>query len=303
VGSLSSREGGKHILAATHLVGRGDHAQLVVLHARVSRDHARISWMGSAWTIRDLASRNGTFVDGERLTPGVDFPLRRGATIGFGVTDGDDVWTLADDSAPAAGARDVATGEVVSASAQMLALPSDEAPELVIVRSDDVWEIDNESGRRLVNGDRVVAAGRTFELILPEAVPQTEVGPQAGLVDAELIFRVARDEEFVELDVARKQDVFRVAPRSFHYLLATLARIRLTDRDSGHAGSEEGWVHMDDLRDKLRSDSSRINLDIFRARRQFADLGFRDATALVERRRGLGTVRLGVKKVRVSVLA
>ena len=34
----------------------------------VSRNHAQISWTGSNWSIADLASTNGLFVNGARVT-------------------------------------------------------------------------------------------------------------------------------------------------------------------------------------------------------------------------------------------
>ena len=49
------------------VVGRGSGAGLVVDDASVSRGHARIGFDGARWTIRDLDSRNGTYVDGRRV--------------------------------------------------------------------------------------------------------------------------------------------------------------------------------------------------------------------------------------------
>ncbi|MCA9692008.1 MAG: sigma 54-interacting transcriptional regulator [Nannocystaceae bacterium] len=49
------------------LVGRGGSATLVLDDASVSRAHARIGFDGARWTVEDLGSRNGTFVDGRRV--------------------------------------------------------------------------------------------------------------------------------------------------------------------------------------------------------------------------------------------
>lgn len=55
-------------LHATDLVvGRGGEADLVIDDASVSRAHARIGYDGARWSIQDLGSRNGTYVDGRRL--------------------------------------------------------------------------------------------------------------------------------------------------------------------------------------------------------------------------------------------
>lgn len=49
-------------------IGRGDGLELVLGSPRVSKVHAEIIEDGSAWLIRDLQSRNGTFVNGERVS-------------------------------------------------------------------------------------------------------------------------------------------------------------------------------------------------------------------------------------------
>ncbi|NVB81218.1 MAG: FHA domain-containing protein [Kofleriaceae bacterium] len=52
----------------------------------VSRQHAALERSGGVWTIRDLESKNGTYLDGERrseftLTPGVEIELGRAKLI------------------------------------------------------------------------------------------------------------------------------------------------------------------------------------------------------------------------------
>ena len=59
----------------------------VVLHDRyVSGRHARLRWDGSAWSIEDLGSRNGTFVDGRRCEAHVPQTAPLGAMIQIGDT-------------------------------------------------------------------------------------------------------------------------------------------------------------------------------------------------------------------------
>lgn len=48
-------------------VGRGDANTIMLSSARVSRNHARIEWNGNNFTIRDMSSSNGTFVNGQRV--------------------------------------------------------------------------------------------------------------------------------------------------------------------------------------------------------------------------------------------
>jgi hypothetical protein len=54
-------------------------------------------------------------------------------------------------------------------------------------------------------------------------------------------------------------------------------------------------VHAPDL----ATDELRLNVDVFRARKQFAALGIQGAANIVDRRTGTGRIRLGVERVEV----
>lgn len=55
--------------------------------AKVSRRHARIQYLNNQFTIEDLGSTNGTFVNrGARLLPGNKQPLKNGDEIIVGKT-------------------------------------------------------------------------------------------------------------------------------------------------------------------------------------------------------------------------
>jgi hypothetical protein len=83
LGYLIDGFGEPHALSgARTVVGRRNDAELAVLHASVSRDHAEIRHDGTAWQLRDLGSRNGTHVDGRQLQ-GRE-ALREGARVRFG---------------------------------------------------------------------------------------------------------------------------------------------------------------------------------------------------------------------------
>lgn len=65
-----------------NLLGRDAEARVHLDHPSVSRRHARISIHQSTAMLEDLASRNGTFLDGRRVTRPVE--LRAGAILGLG---------------------------------------------------------------------------------------------------------------------------------------------------------------------------------------------------------------------------
>jgi pSer/pThr/pTyr-binding forkhead associated (FHA) protein len=64
-------------------IGRGEDMDIVIDNASVSRRQARVH-MGAdgRWTVEDLSSANGTFLNGERLA--APSPLARGDEISFG---------------------------------------------------------------------------------------------------------------------------------------------------------------------------------------------------------------------------
>ncbi|GIV17638.1 MAG: hypothetical protein KatS3mg022_3073 [Armatimonadota bacterium] len=61
-------------------------ADVLLSDPSVSRSHARIIVQNGAVTIEDVGSTNGTFVNGQKLTPQVAVPLSDGAEVTFGGT-------------------------------------------------------------------------------------------------------------------------------------------------------------------------------------------------------------------------
>ncbi len=55
-----------HAITTKTSIGRKHDGELVVLASSVSREHAEVRKNDAGWHIRDLGSRNGTFVDGTR---------------------------------------------------------------------------------------------------------------------------------------------------------------------------------------------------------------------------------------------
>lgn len=64
------------------MLGRGVDCDIVILGSTVSRRHARISTSEIHSVLEDLGSRNGTFVNGDRLS--APHPLHDGDQIGLG---------------------------------------------------------------------------------------------------------------------------------------------------------------------------------------------------------------------------
>ncbi len=49
-------------------IGRGSECNIVLPERQVSREHVRISYDGQLYTLHDLGSKNGTFLNGQRLS-------------------------------------------------------------------------------------------------------------------------------------------------------------------------------------------------------------------------------------------
>jgi pSer/pThr/pTyr-binding forkhead associated (FHA) protein len=79
--SLVDAWGCAHALADGTKLGRDPRADLAVLHASVSSEHATMKVENGAWHIVDNASRNGTEVNDQRVT---DAPVTNGAQIRLG---------------------------------------------------------------------------------------------------------------------------------------------------------------------------------------------------------------------------
>lgn len=71
-------------LAPGVIIGRrGHYAGVFAPFGDVSGNHARIDQNGNQWTVTDIGSTNGTFVNGEQLQPNVPKVISIGDTIRF----------------------------------------------------------------------------------------------------------------------------------------------------------------------------------------------------------------------------
>lgn len=265
----------------------------------VSGEHAALIWSGVRWEVRDLGSRNGTFVNGARLDAGAAVGLKQGSEVCFGHADS--AFVIDDVSAPSVVAIAVDDGELRAAADGMLALPSDDLPEVVVFADGrGGWCIDDGDGSALVSDGRVVkAAGRSWRLRVPEIAPGTAAVDDGPTLDTvSLVFAVSRDEEHVQISVRHRGTETVLESREHAYVLVTLARERLEDADEPLA--EQGWVDRDRLLKMVMLDGNALNVAIYRARRQLAAAGVDGAAGIVEVRRGQR--RIGLEPGRVEVV-
>jgi hypothetical protein len=120
------------------------------------------------------------------------------------------------------------------------------------------------------------------------------------LQESGLAFCVSANEEYVHLSLRIGGRAFDLGARNHNYLLLTLARRRLRDKGAGVSDDGCGWVDLDEWSHDATLCPPRLNLDVFRIRKQFAAHGVVDAHGVIERRLPTRQIRLGVAHVHIA---
>lgn len=310
VGVLTERGSGTaHPLTRHQVVGRSSTANLQINETRISGRHAAIRWDGSCWELKDLDSRNGTFLRGSRLVPGATVALAVGDEVAFGGLD--NAYVLDDASAPVLGAMLVKkNGEAaLRLDNGLCVLPTAEAPELTIFRDaqGNWWREsdDNPEATLLVEGEQLTVGGEKFGFtsnLLGEQTSATEIGePQLYLADLALEFVVSDDEECVEVTAKSRERTIVFGNKSAFYLLLTLARARLhRSLPRVTETNEGGWISVDTLQSLLGVSREQINVDVCRIRQAFRQRGVCDPAAIIDRKNHLvriGTALLSIRQL------
>lgn len=282
------------------LVGRSPACGLQLRDPHASGEHATFTWTGWHWELKDLGSRNGTFVDGSRLDAGAAVKLQAGARIAFG--DPSQPWELSDDEAPRTMAVHLVSGELREAEGDLLVLPTDDQPELSIYQdATGQWLEENLEGQvRSIKDQEVVQTSQgAWQVQLPfvdEGTPLMQV--RLALDTLSIRFAVSQDEERVEMTLLHRGMEIPLEPREHGYVLLTLARAR--EADSALAPEARGWLDREELERMLAMDSNALNVAIHRARQQLSRAGVSNAAAIVEvrrKQRRLGTDRFQITKL------
>jgi hypothetical protein len=280
------------------LIGRAASAQLRIGLPSVSSQHAVISWSSSGWCIRDLASRNGTYLNGKRL-PHEARTVRLSKDDELTFAEPDESWLLWDDAAPSAQLSDE-RGDVIELSpGASTGVPSDDAPLAFVLEDGTCWYLESAHGERteLCDGQLVAIGQRRYLVHLPEVSTSTpeagEPAPDATIARVRLRIRVAANEEAaaLEVELAGRSHAFPL--RAHFYLLAILARQRIAD-SARRDLQREGWVSVERAMQELGlAAPESVAVLAHRCRKALERIGCRDTPRLIERQRG-GLLRLGV---------
>lgn len=77
------------LLKSGGIIGRknGDYLEIFSCQPYVSSTHARLDFNSGRWTITDLDSTNGTFINGEQIAPNTPTPFSKGDIITLATTN------------------------------------------------------------------------------------------------------------------------------------------------------------------------------------------------------------------------
>ncbi|WP_431262131.1 FHA domain-containing protein [Roseateles chitinivorans] len=296
---IHSASGRRIVLLPQHVFGRDRGASTVLDDGEASRLHASIRWTGTAWELRDH-SRNGTTVDGWRIPYNSAVELKPGQALIFGV-DGASAWRVQDLERPGPLLLSVDGQEAISLARSTLLPETDAASVSIVQEGDGTWLCTSEDGMRaLQEGDEIAVDGRRwrFHSGFGQITEEVATTQQTTCVTR---FDVSLDEEHVTLRLSHGDRELDLGERTHHYVLLTLARLRVDDATRGLPPSEQGWVYQDRLAKMLGLDSAHLNIQIFRLRRQLAQALGQDVAppALIQRRRGalrMGDVAMEIRR-------
>lgn len=270
-------------LVSAVLVGRGASCLLRMEEASVSSEHALLTWDGEKWRVRDLDSKNGTFVNGVSLASGTVRALSERDTLRFGSSA---EWVLDSDEPPTLLALAVGDRRAVEPEDGILGIPTPAAPSAaawIDASGNTILEVDEEA--RAIHEPTLVYLESPW-LVFPALPRDATPVVGAGLVfgDATLVFLVSDGEEDVELRVRQGGRDIGLGVREAYYVLMVLARARL--EDANVPLDQRGWVSRDRLARMLRRSSAVVNVQVHRARRALEAAGVVGAGSVVETRRG-----------------
>ena len=126
-------DGEETVLLEAAVLGRADDADIRCSDKRISRQHARFIPTAEGWSIEDLASANGTFMDGQRVK---EFRVTRPAVLRLGDPDGGVVVEVEPVLSESAEPEDPGETVAMAAASVAVAAPSIEQTTSIRVKFD-----------------------------------------------------------------------------------------------------------------------------------------------------------------------
>lgn len=299
---LEDPEGRLITLGSQCLIGRAPHCRVRLVDKRVSWDHARIGWLRDGWWLRDLNSTNGTWVDGKRLGSDDRIALVQGQRLAFGHASL--CYRLESVDVPRFRLRSLLDQRVICPTNTLVGLPSDDEPLLTVSLGARGWSIEEGSQVRLLTDQETIQFGSERWLVelppLTDDIAETGTHREQLLIDARdlsLELRVSADREAIDATVVVAGNSYNLPSRAHHELLLLLVEARIADIKRGLPEDEAGYMTLDEAIRSTAVGINKINLDIFRLRREFEGLGLQDPRQIVERRDARRELRVGTGRL------
>jgi hypothetical protein len=283
-------------------IGRGTNCQLVLdSDGYVSQDHAIVRNDGQGeWLVRDLGSKNGTFLNRRRLVAG-DTRLVAGDTVWFG--DARSAWVF--EPGPPCEllvVRAGCFGEAAPLGELLFALPSTNNPEATFSRRSEQWLLETSASDStiVVDGQAFSAAGEQYRVWISSRVaPTEEIVSRMRLVDATLRLAGSLDGEEVHGELQVGDGTLPLPVRTYLHLLTALCRFSIEDAAIRVPSGEVGWRYVDEVSRSLELDPQSLNLYVHRARQDVGKLGFENPGAFIQRRSMTKQIRIGIPPDRI----
>ncbi len=270
-------------LKPVHIFGRDPSVADSILDSEsCSRMHCVIRWQSGLWYITD-ESRNGCFINGERIEKGKGANIVEGDIISIG-TDEDSLWVVENDNEPKPVLVCQEQNRFIELQTLNL-LPNDIHPECQILQQGDDWLYESNQDFQLIKENFAIKIEGLHWTFHPNYVVQeTKYTYDASEDIPKLTFNVSRNEEHIQILFEAGGKVSDLGHKTHHYLLLEMARHQL--EDSTASKQELGWMSNDLLLNNMKIDNNHLNIQIYRAREAIRKYSGHWGQHLIERRRG-----------------
>lgn len=287
----SEADGRRVYLKHKMTVGRLASSDLPLQNPMSSGRHAAISYSGGGWWIFDLNSRNGTFLNGDKLTLGPAARIRTADILSFGSAD--ESWVVENVSRAAAMAIGP-NGHIRAAERGRITIKDVSTSEScdVYLRGDK-WLMDARMGVQSTpvhDGDAILVGETTWLLSLPDPLELRSTIPMRMSV----LRNPTRGQMEIVLYAGTR--AVRLDSRSHNALLGTLASYSAGD-GLGPA-SLGGWRTVEFVCEDIGLTRQILNLYVHRLRASLEQHEIPNAASIVER--DDGRIRLRPMLVRVA---
>jgi hypothetical protein len=295
-------------LRACHTFGRrSDLVDSVIQEPEISKIHALIEYKSSQWFIKDV-SKNGTWLNGKKLTPAQPVKIKQGDKWSFSPKIKQQ-WCMSDDSEPNNKLFCVNDNQPPIVLSNYTLLPDEENPVAAVYFQalDNTWRLEysdsNEDGNYidLSHNSTFFLNNTLWKVFFTETIyPTVEFQSIEHKPVIEFVFTVSQDEETITIDIESEYGCFSLGERSHNELILYLARLRKQHDNNSVPETEQGWCTKGLLSRELGLDENHINIYTYRARKQLSVIADNQITpdSLFERRRG--QIRLGSKNIVIN---